>query len=974
MSELKTVSPLLDDFSLGQSFSSHYGVTCRPALHTATKEKFILKQISIPASQIQVDALLLTGSCADRDAAQAYYSGVAEELQAEISILKKLSKSRGFAPFYGQQLVPKEEGQVGFDLYILSPYKTSLAAYTKRNAMTHLSAVNLGIDLCAALSSCRKVGYLYQDLRPENIFLTSQKQFQISDLGFFPLDELTYATFPDRYRSCYAAPELSDDFAGLNPTIDIYALGMVLYQVYNGGRLPFVDESAPEAAEARRCGGEALPAPIYADYEMAAIILKATAFHPEDRWLSPEEMGQALVAYMQRNEVNDSIIAPPILSEPLLDAASAEIQARAEHAASPMPEPKTKTEDPDAVSDSSIPESASQPAPTDQTPLASSNSASAEDPLAPSADNDETLPSEADADGTVQDDETAEILARAEALLQGPAEPEAALPAPEPDPVEEETTPEMPELSKAAQTEPAPKAASPQEFHPKKSHTGWIVLLAVVLVLAALAAGGYYYYANYYCVNIDQLSVVSGNTDTLTVELTTSGDPSLLTLVCQDTYGNAYRSGLTDGKATFSGLSPNTQYTIFVEIEGFHRVTGRTTAAYTTGAQTEIVSFTAIVGQEDGSVILSFTANGTEPSTWTLRYTAPEEAEQTRSFSGHSVTVTGLTEGKTYTFQLDAGDEIDLTGSDTLEYTVSPVVTANNLAVTAYGGSALTVSWDEPETPVAGWSVRCYNNDGFDQTLQVEACSASFEGIDPTSAYTIDVTAEGMTQKSWIAVTANPITITNTSVQTDTPGAVTVSWEFSGDAPEGGWILLYSFGAGPEATEAIPTSEPTATLQPAIPGSAYTFQIQASNGATVFQGSFQGATPEAEAFDAYGVTASNVFMATFPTPDDPDWATKDIDPDIQTTQFTPTSKIAFVLEATEDFKTDDAEILTTVVVRDSAGVPVDYYFGTAQWHTMWTHNQYLGQLERTPQTPGEYQLEIYFNSQLVKALSFTISE
>ena len=33
MSELKTVSPLLDDFSLGQSFSSHYGVTCRPARH-----------------------------------------------------------------------------------------------------------------------------------------------------------------------------------------------------------------------------------------------------------------------------------------------------------------------------------------------------------------------------------------------------------------------------------------------------------------------------------------------------------------------------------------------------------------------------------------------------------------------------------------------------------------------------------------------------------------------------------------------------------------------------------------------------------------------------------------------------------------------------------------------------------------------------------------------------------------------------
>lgn len=971
MSEHKPVSPLLDDFSLGQSFSSHYGVTCRPALHTATKEKFILKQISIPASQVQVDALLLTGSCADRESAQAYYSGVAEDLQAEISILKNLSKARGFAPFYGHQLVAKENGEVGFDLYILSPYKTSLAAYTKRNAMTHLSAVNLGIDLCAALASCRRAGYLYQDLRPENIFLTSQKQFQISDLGFFPLDELTYATFPDRYRSFYAAPELSDVFAGLNPTIDIYALGMVLYQVYNGGRLPFADESSPEAADTRRCNGEALPAPIYADYEMAAIILKAIAFRPEDRWLSPEEMGQALVAYMQRNEVNDSIIAPPILSEPLLDAASVEIRARAERNAMPEAQPEAQEAAPDAEHERSIPEA--QPAPASDTPPAPSEAALDQDLLAPAPESDETLPSEADADGIVQDDEMAEILARAEALLQGPVETEAGSQAPEPAPAEEAPAHEMPELSAGSQAQPEPDADSPQEFRPKKSHTGWIILLAVTLVLAALAAGGYYYYANYYCVNIDQLSVVSGNTDTLTVELATSGDPGLLTLVCQDTYGNAYRSGLTDGKATFSGLSPNTQYTISVEIEGFHRVTGRTTAAYTTGAQTEIVSFTGIVGPEDGSVILSFTVNGTEPATWTLRYTAPEEAEQTRSFSGHSITVTGLTEGKTYTFQLDAGDEIDLTGSHTLEYTVSPVVTANNLAVTAYGGSALTVSWDEPETPVPGWSVRCYNNEGFDQTLQVETCSASFEGIDPASAYTIDVTAEGMTQKSWIAITANPITITNTVVQTDTPGAITVSWEFAGEAPEGGWILLYSFGAGPEATEAIPTTEPSATIQPAIPGTAYSFQIQTSNGATVFQSSFQGTTPEAEAFEAYGVTASNVFMATFPTPDDPDWATKDIDPDIQTTQFTLASKIAFVLEVTEDFKTDDAEILTTVVVRDSAGVPVDYYFGTAQWHTMWTKNQYLGQLERTPQTPGEYQLEIYFNSQLIKSMKFTIS-
>lgn len=50
---------------------------------------------------------------------------------------------------------------------------------------------------------------------------------------------------------------------------------------------------------------------------------------------------------------------------------------------------------------------------------------------------------------------------------------------------------------------------------------------------------------------------------------------------------------------------------------------------------------------------------------------------------------------------------------------------------------------------------------------------------------------------------------------------------------------------------------------------------------------------------------------------------------------------------------------------------MDYYTGSAQWHTMWTGSKYLGQLERTPQTPGDYQLEVYFNRQLVRSMTFT---
>ena len=116
-----------------------------------------------------------------------------------------------------------------------------------------------------------------------------------------------------------------------------------------------------------------------------------------------------------------------------------------------------------------------------------------------------------------------------------------------------------------------------------------------------------------------------------------------------------------------------------------------------------------------------------------------------------------------------------------------------------------------------------------------------------------------------------------------------------------------------------------------------------------------------------------MFMATFPTPEDPDWATRDVTPENQTTQFTASDSIAFVLEATEGADSDDAEVETLILVRDAQGVPVDYYMGLAPWHTMWTNDKYLGQLERTPQTPGEYRLEIYFNRQLVQSMAFTIT-
>lgn len=955
MADANNVSPLLDEFSLGSPYSSHNGIICCPAIHAVTKEKFILKQISIPESQTQVNAMLLTGACADKAAAQRYYADMTQGLVEEIHLLDRLSKTRGFAAFFSHQTTPKEGGETGMDLWVLSPYRTTLTAYAKRNAMTHLNAVNLGIDLCAALTLCRKAGYLYQNLKPENIFVTPQRQFQLGDFGFLPLDHLTYATFPAKYRSPFAAPELFDDFGEMNGTIDLYALGMVLYLVYNGGQGPFAESQ--DEAEARRLKGDSLPPPAYADYEMAAIILKATAFHPADRWQSPEAMGHALVSYMQRNRVNDSVIASPIVTAPTLDAEAAALDAQAEPEAQPdkpaKPEPA-----PDSPAQSETPDSQSV-----SDPEASPVQEEAKD--AP-ADADETLSQEEDSKphAAMEDAELADILSRAETFL-APAAAEDSPPAPA-SPAQEDTASASTQMPEAGE-------AQPEEPVRHRSFKGLIVFLSVLLVLAVLTVGAYYYYIHYYCLPIEQLEVVNGTLNSFQVQLTTDADPSLLRVSCQDTYGNTYGAPLTDGTATFTGLNPNTQYTLTVTVEGFHKLTGAIRTTYTTGAETKILNFTGVTGPEDGSVILSFTSDGPKPESWTLSYQAEGEASQTRSFSSQNVTVSGLAVGKTYTFQLTAGDGYYLTGNS-LTHTVSPTVVAQNLRVTGHTGSAMTLAWDQPETPVTGWTVRCYNSSGFDQSVTVTSCSATIEGVSTDSAYTVEVTAAGMSQNAWIAITANPISITDCAIQADDLSQISLAWIPGSHAPAGGWILLYTYGAGEETTEALQTTESAAVISTALPNTTYTFSIQAADGTTVLNGVHTVTTPEAPSFSQYGLDASQVFMGAFPTPEDPDWATRDVEPEQQTTQFAPSSSIAFVLEATQGVGRSDEEVETLILVRDAQGVPVDYYIGSAQWHTMWTNDKYLGQLERTPQIPGDYQLEVYFNRQLVQSMTFTITQ
>ena len=253
--------------------------------------------------------------------------------------------------------------------------------------------------------------------------------YSFGDVGFVAMDSLKYASLPDRYRSIYTAPEVADAYASLNATMDTYALGLVLYQIYNLGKLPFSGEEERKSWLERLAAGEAIEPPVGADEEMGAIITKACAYDPADRWQTPAELGHVLISYMQRNGVEDIPIGAPEEPEEQEEEAIAEEEPAVETAEEAPAEEIPATESPaEAAESPEIPvEEAAEEIIVEETPAkiteeaAQVEESSVESP-ASEEDLEDSIVEESEAESAVEES-TQEPDVQDVSVEEAPAEP-----------------------------------------------------------------------------------------------------------------------------------------------------------------------------------------------------------------------------------------------------------------------------------------------------------------------------------------------------------------------------------------------------------------------------------------------------------------------------------------------------------------------------------------------------------------------
>ena len=1047
MSEVKRISPLLDGFSVGNPISEHHGVRCCPAIKENTDKKYILKIISIPASQTQMDALLLTGAYKDPAAAMEYFRQTGDEIMAEAVLLKKLSKLDGFLPYESWQMEPITRRRLGYEVYMLGSYKRSLDKFCKKHPITHLEALHLGLDLCTALSISRDFGALYLALKPSNVFVSEKNEYRIGDIGFVNLNALSYTALPEKYHSAYTPPELFDPMTSLNLTVDTYAVGMILYQLYNDGQLPFKGLRNPEME---------LPTPVNADYELAEIIMKAVHTDPAQRWDDPKTLGKALAAYMDKNSVTDVPITPyaPLNVKPEDNASIPKTNLDAVPETSTIPESTTDfaeqsvvkpqdTEERETSVESDIAEDTLLPDAADITDFPSTEELSVKSEELLTEDNSVTDVniSEQDADdnttvtreelpafeeihliekepveeivpepvtasavesveGSYRDEvsmELSRMLAKADDLIsyEPPAEITSPVSVTVDNPfsfVEDDTeitdvspVPEEPEVyndeaALAAPEEKKKHRKSEKSFVDpkyKRRRRRIVSFFLTLLLFAAIGAGGFWYYRNYYLQTIHTISI-EGTQDQITVTVDSDVTDSMLLVRCLDPYGKADTKIATNSQATFTNLLPNTMYTIQLEVDGFHKLVGKTSDVFITDATTKILSFTSAAGAEDGSVVLSFTMDGEEPKDWTVYYSSEGTEEIRQTFTGHSVTISGLDIGKTYTFRLDPGENIALGGQTSLEYMPSRLILAENLAVSSTTGTDIIVSWNVPgDIVVDNWDVRCYNDGSYNEEVTVDKTQVQFFGIDPTSSYTVEVTASGMTQSARIGITANPLTVTELTVDETKANKMTINWTFNGQAPKDGWLLVYSLSNGEK--HVVKCSKATAEISPRVPGTKYDIQIQSTDGATVFNGSHSYITAQAESFNKNGLSTEMLSMKLLSTPVEQNWRAEKLASEAFKDTFAPGENISIALESSGTFYLPGSETKLLYVIHDSYGNLLADLIAeeTFYWKNLWNGGDVkFGELNlpKAPTASGSYILSLYFDGMKACQTEFTISK
>jgi serine/threonine-protein kinase len=184
-------------------------------------------------------------------------------------------------------------------------------AIQQRGAINQRKVAEIGSQVCAALSVAHSYDIIHRDIKPHNIMVQPDGNAKVMDFGIARASGSSMTQTGSVLGSAYYVSPEQAQGKPLTLATDLYSLGVVLYEAVTG-QVPF---DAPDAVAVALKQVNEQPIPptrINPDIDPAleAVILRAMAKNPLERYTTAEQMRTALNNYLAGRPIDAGVDKP----------------------------------------------------------------------------------------------------------------------------------------------------------------------------------------------------------------------------------------------------------------------------------------------------------------------------------------------------------------------------------------------------------------------------------------------------------------------------------------------------------------------------------------------------------------------------------------------------------------------------------------------------------------------------------------
>jgi hypothetical protein len=189
----------------------------------------------------------------------------------------------------------------------------SLSQRIRRGRLAPAECARILKDVGDALDYAHSAGVIHRDVKPQNVLLDDSGRVYLADFGIAKMVEASAhmtATGMITGTPQYMAPEQALG-KSIDKSIDIYALGIVAYELFTG-RVPFSADTP--VAVLMKQASEPMPLPPVNEVqeEVTRAILRATAKDPSARWPTATAFARAITN--ATTQVGGAVAATGVMS------------------------------------------------------------------------------------------------------------------------------------------------------------------------------------------------------------------------------------------------------------------------------------------------------------------------------------------------------------------------------------------------------------------------------------------------------------------------------------------------------------------------------------------------------------------------------------------------------------------------------------------------------------------------------------